>query len=130
MWSRPRSRGLAFLFMNGFLEDFFEKEGPLPTSFEEVRQFPRFYFRSCADVVIHSLGRNQPPTHASVLTSDVSRSGMSLVHGGQLFPGQKIDIVLNGAVRHLEVMWCRRIDKGRYLVGCRFKQVEPQAAQR
>jgi hypothetical protein len=103
--------------------EFFELSGPLPTSWDEHRRYPRFYFRSCAEAIIHPLrgekDPNAPPCF--VLTRDLSRGGMSLVHTEQLFPGQRLEIILNGqAPRMLEVVWCRRWNDGRYIVGCRF----------
>jgi hypothetical protein len=46
---------------------------------------------------------------------------MSLVHTEQLFPTQRLEIILNGqAPRSLEVLWCRRWTHGRYIIGCQF----------
>jgi hypothetical protein len=117
-------------------DDFFAKEGPAPTSYNEVRRFPRFFFRSCAEAIIYPLGGRKSsnaeasgPAQCFVLTCDLSRSGLSLLHSGQLFPGQKIDIILNGeAPRLLEVVWCRRLADSRYAVGCRFRKAEANSA--
>ena len=93
----------------------------------EGRRFPRLNFRTCIDAVVYL-----PPGEASssgpdegsqcqVLTRDISRGGMSILHKQQLFPGQKIDVVLNdGQQRRLEVIWCRRLGVGCYSAGCRF----------
>ena len=111
-------------FMAESIDQFFDHSGPLPVSLEDVRRFPRFYFRSCADAAIYPLGRNQPPVKCVVLTCDLSRSGISVLHNALLYPGQRIDIVLNSPpARRLEVTWCRRLEKGRYLVGCKFKKM-------
>jgi hypothetical protein len=60
-------------------------------------------------------------TPCQVLTRDISRGGLQLLHKQQLFPGQKLDVVLtDGQPRRLEVMWCRRLGVGCYSVGCRF----------
>jgi hypothetical protein len=106
-------------------DDFFERQGPLPTALNEVRRFPRFYFRSCAQATIYALGGRKTPEPAQcfVLTCDLSRSGLSLLHKQQVFPGQRINIILNGQPpRPLEVIWCRRLAPGRYAVGCRFRK--------
>ena len=103
--------------------EFFELTGPLPTAWDEQRRFPRFYYRSCAEIDIYPLrGERDPdaPTYF-VLTRDLSRGGLSLIHTEQLFPTQRLDIILNGeAVRRLEVVWCRRWTHDRYVIGCRF----------
>jgi PilZ domain len=107
------------------VDDFFAKGGPLPTSFNDVRRFPRFYFRTCAEAIIHPYcnGQSSAPVQCFVLTCDLSRSGLSLLHSKQLFPGQRVDIILNGEPpRHLEVVWCRRLAVHRYAIGCRFRK--------
>jgi len=61
-----------------------------------------------------------------VVTRDVSRGGMGLIHTEQLFPGQRIDLLLNGEVtKLLEVVWCKRVADKSYSVGCRFKEGQP-----
>jgi hypothetical protein len=112
--------------------DFFAKVGPLPKAWDDLRRFPRFYFRSCAEATIHPLAaaESTPPTQCYVLTRDLSRSGLSLMHNAQLFPGQRLDIVLNGqAPRSVEVVWCRRLAPGRYGVGCRFTKRSEEEAE-
>lgn len=113
---------------NESAEDFFSKSGPLPPSFDDDRRYPRFYFRTCAEATIYPIGRKDDPTAGSffVVTCDLSRAGVSLLHSAQLFPGQRIDLVLNGEPpRQVRVIWCRRWEDGRYLAGCRF--VTPEA---
>jgi len=103
--------------------EFFELTGPLPTIWNDNRRFPRFYFRSCAEAIIYPLRGDQNPTPAQcfLLTRDLSRAGIGLVHCQQLFPGQRVDVLLNGeAPRQVEVIWCRRWTDKRYLAGCRF----------
>jgi hypothetical protein len=104
------------------IDDFFERSGPIPTKFDEARRFPRFFFRSCAEAVVYPLGKGAAqPGQRYVLTCDLSRTGLRLLHNEQLFPGQRLDIILNGQPpRQTEVVWCKRLDKGRYAVGCRF----------
>ena len=47
--------------------------------------------------------------------------GLRLLHNEQLFPGQRLDMVLNGQPpRPTEVVWCRRLAPGRYAVTARF----------
>jgi len=103
--------------------EFFELSGPLPTAWNENRRYPRFYFRTCAEAVIYPLHGKQESTPAPcfLLTRDLSRGGVGLIHSQQLFPGQRLDVVLNGeSPRPVEVVWCRRWTHGRYVVGCRF----------
>jgi hypothetical protein len=46
------------------IDEFFEKSGPLPITLDDVRRFPRFYFRSCAEVTIHPLRQANHPLNA------------------------------------------------------------------
>jgi len=91
------------------------------------RLFQRHIFRACISAIVHA-----PPgqtativtgagTPCQMLTRDISRSGLNLLHKQQLYPGQKIDVVLtDGQPRRLEVIWCRRLGVGCYSAGCRF----------
>ena len=108
------------------VDEFFAKSGPLPSSYDEVRRHPRFYFRTCAEAKIRPVGKQAgTPGESFVLTRDVSRSGLSLLHNQQLFPGQRLDVILNGeAPRTVEVVWCQRMAPRSYLAGCRFIKAE------
>ena len=109
--------------------DFAAKTGPLPTSWDEVRKFPRFYYRARVPVTIYPLAANAGPAEqCTVLTRDLSRGGLKLLHREQLYPGQKIDLALTeGALRRVEVTWCRQLAVGCYSAGCRFIQIESAA---
>ena len=103
-------------------DDFFGNSGAMPRSFDDQRRFPRFYLRSCADATIYPLQPNLEPIKCVMVTRDISRGGMGLLHTAQLFPGQRLELVLNGNIhKTLEVVWCRRVADNRYIVGCRFK---------
>src|SRR5262245_33453972 len=79
------------------IDDFWDKSGPMPTGPSDIRRFPRFYFRSCAEALVYPLGApGQEPAHHFMATSDLSRGGVSLLHKDQLFPGQRLDVILNG----------------------------------
>jgi len=114
-------------------DDFFAKAGPLPPAFDDVRRHPRFYFRSCAEATIYPFGPQRDERRCFLLTRDLSRSGVGLVHREQLFPGQCVQITLNGEPpRYTEVMWCRRLAADNFVCGCRFiaetdaaEQIEP-----
>ncbi len=107
--------------------EFNVQHGPSPAEASaDDRQFPRSPFQTCLQAVVF-----RPPgemadgedsgASCQLLTRDISRSGLSLLHKQQLFPGQKIDVVLtDGQERRLEVIWCRRLGIGCYSAGCRF----------
>lgn len=103
--------------------EFFELSGPMPTAWDEHRRFPRFFFRSCAEAIIYPLRSEKSSSVRTqfILTRDLSRGGMSIIHTEQLFPGQRLEVILNcESPRLLEVVWCRRWSHGRYCIGCRF----------
>jgi hypothetical protein len=110
--------------------EFFAKAGPLPTAWDEARRHPRFYYRARVQAVVHPFrGAPQPPVECCLLTRDLSRGGMNLIHTEQLFPGQRIDLtLLDGVQRTVEVCWCRRLAHRCYSVGCRFARLEAGAA--
>jgi PilZ domain len=111
--------------------EFFTKSGPLPTAWQEVRRFPRFYFRARVPAVIHPMsgGQGGEAVKCCLLARDLSRGGINLLHSVQLFPGQRIDIALNDAAsRSVEVVWCRRLANNCYAIGCRFFKAESDAA--
>lgn len=102
--------------------DFFAKSGPLPTAWDEARRYPRFYYRARVQAVVYPFrGAPQPPVECSLLTRDLSRGGINLIHTDQLYPGQRIDLtLLDGVRRIVEVCWCRRLAHRCYSVGCKF----------
>jgi hypothetical protein len=115
--------------MSESANDFFSNSGAMPRVFDDQRRFPRFFFRSCADATIYPLQPGLEPTKCVMVTRDVSRGGMGLVHNAQLFPGQRLDLVLNGTIsKSLEVVWCRRVADNSYSVGCKFKESETPTA--
>lgn len=98
---------------------------PAEASHDE-RRFPRAPFRACLQAIVFpppgdTQSGGDSGTSCQFLTRDISRSGLNLLHKQQLFPGQKIDVVLtDGQERQLEVIWCRRLGAGSYSAGCRF----------
>ncbi len=94
--------------------------GAADADFRDVREFPRFPFRGRAKAIVLPLEPTDEPLEAEVITTDVSRGGLSLLHRKQLYPGQQIVLVLNDAQRLVEVCWCCRVWSGLYSAGCRF----------
>jgi hypothetical protein len=108
--------------MDDFVEsdaEFFEAAGLSPS---DSREYPRYPFRGRARAIVFPPeGRErEEPRECEVLTTDVSRGGLSILHRKQLFPGQHVLLVLNDANRLVEVCWCCRVWSGLYSAGCRF----------
>lgn len=104
-------------------QKFFSKRGPVPSVYDDARRFPRFYYRSEVPATIYPLAEVEQasPIVCTLLTRDLSRGGINVLHTSQLFPGQRIDLTLaDGVRRSVEVVWCRRLATRCWSVGCRF----------
>jgi hypothetical protein len=103
--------------------EFFAKAGPLPVHWDDVRRFPRFYYRSRVQATIYPL-KNDPqatPTTCLLLTRDLSRGGINLLHTQQLFPGQLVEFALSdGVIRKVRIAWCRKVANRCYSLGAQF----------
>jgi PilZ domain len=87
------------------------------------RTHPRYSFRGRAQAVVFSPpgGPDADPKEYEVITTDVSRAGLSLLHRAQLYPGQNVLLLLSGGSKRLiEVCWCCRVWPGLYSAGCKF----------
>jgi len=114
------------------MDDFLDFADPAPTARHEAREFPRFFYHTCAEAVIH------PPEHVPkktsrsfVFTRDLSRSGVSIIHVAQLVRGQRIDLNFDGKPPLSAVVsWCQRLPDRYFAVGCRFIAGEsPKASE-
>ncbi len=78
------------------LRGFLEKRGPMPPVANELRRFPRFYYPASAmartEQVLPAFPREI--AHAVVVTKDLSRTGISLLHTDQLYPGEVLKLWL------------------------------------
>lgn len=103
--------------------DFFEKSGPAPGAFDDRRQFPRLNLRGVAALryrqTLPSLPR--PAGWHRVYTKDICRGGLGFLHGEQLFPRERMTILLpDASSRAIEVVRCRRVGPDCYEIGARF----------
>jgi len=97
--------------------------GPVGNEWDECRRHPRFYYRAKVEGTIHppNVATHEQPKTCQMMTRDISRGGMNLLHTDQLFPGQRIDVAIkDGCKRLVEVVWCRRLAHRCYSIGCRF----------
>jgi hypothetical protein len=111
--------------------DFFQKSGPLGTRWEDMRQFPRFYFRTAAALEIQSKLPALPRPQAAerVYVKDISRAAVAVLHSAQLYPGERLRLTfVDGGQRGATVTRCRRIQADCYEVAARFDT--PEAAGR
>ena len=92
----------------------------------EGRRFERYEFRALATATIHPpAGRaGERPQVCYVLTRDLSRGGISILHPTRLAQHQQIDLELSdGRKFTLDVQWIKRLDRNSYCIGCRFVAV-------
>jgi len=104
-------------------KDYFDRRGQLPTCMGDKRRFPRSYFRGTAALHCRQSfpALPRPDLWYKVYTKDVSRSGVSFLHGEQLFPGEQMTLVLpDGRSRHVEVVRCHRVQQRCFEIGATF----------
>ncbi len=95
-------------------EEFFGKSGL--KALEEHRAFVRHYLR-CQGILRRKRDRE---THA-IYMKDCSRVGMGLISPVQLFPRERIQILMNPQRNYkLEVIRCRRLRENCYECGTIF----------
>jgi hypothetical protein len=103
--------------------DYFDRRGPMPTTFQEKRRFPRSYLRTSAALQHRQslLALPRAETWYKVYAKDVSRGGVGFLHGEQLFPLEQMNLVLpDGRSRPIEVVRCRRIQERCFEIGAVF----------
>lgn len=95
----------------------------LASLFNEKREFQRIPFRGRAKAVVFPAGDDVGTAtieDSEVVTSDLSRGGVSILHRTKLVPGQQLMLMLNESMQLAEVRWCCRVWDGLYAAGCSF----------
>jgi hypothetical protein len=102
--------------------DFFERNGKIPSDFEDRRKFPRFYVRKKA--IIKLAGKID-----CIYVKDISRNSIAFLHYQQVFPRQRPMLLLsNGMQRQAVVVRCRRIQENCFECAAQFGDVIEQPA--
>ena len=91
-----------------------------PLARSEERSFPRNSFRGRAQAIVFPVRQEAEPVECEVMTTDISRGGLSLLYRKQLIAGQQILLVLSETTQLVEVRWCCRAWAGLYAAGCEF----------
>lgn len=97
--------------------------GPLPLRYVERRRHPRFHFRVCAALEHGQTFPSLPRANVwyQVFTKHLSRGGISFLHSEQLFPRERMRIVLpERGMSAVEIVWCARVQERCFQVGARF----------
>ena len=94
--------------------DFYELVGPTSVEYDDRRRHRRFHARGRAIIEYQS-------SYYGVLTKDISREGIAFYHEKQLFPAERVTLLLNSGLQtEVSVMRCRRIKKNCYECGVKF----------
>ena len=104
-------------------KDFFEHTGALPCCQGDRRRFPRFCLRTSAAMRLHqNIPELDRPDHwCKVYAKDVSRSGFSFLHSEQLFPRERLELLVDATHHYIgEVRQCRRVGPKCYIIGARY----------
>src|SRR5262245_1058546 len=75
---------------------------PLERLFDEKREFPRVPFRGRAKAVVFPPAddpKSKGIEDSEVVTSDLSRGGVSILHRSELVPGQQLMLMLNDSMQ-------------------------------
>ncbi len=102
---------------------FFDQAGALPTVPDDRRRFPRFCLRTAAAMRFREnmSTLNRSDQWHKVFAKDVSRAGFSFLHSEQLFPRERLELVVDESHRYVgEVRRCRRVGPRCYVVGAQF----------
>lgn len=95
-------------------------ESGRPAKTENDREHFRYAFRGRAQAVIFPQSADGLAEEWEVVTTDLSRGGVSIMHRKNLAVGQQVMLVLDGAQRFVEVCWCCQVWQGLYAAGCQF----------
>src|SRR5271170_573364 len=80
--------------------DFFEKTGPTGTCWEGKRQFEQYYHRAPAAITMLPTlpGLRRSGIAERLYVRDISRAGVGLLHGEELFPGERCRLILSDGI--------------------------------
>lgn len=98
---------------------------PVPLASNEARKHQRYYFRALATATIHPPAgeTDARPQVCFIMTRDLSRSGISVMHPVPLFQSQRIDLEFaDGRKLAVEIQWIRKLETNLYMMGCQFVQ--------
>jgi hypothetical protein len=88
---------------------------------ELERRFPRSELHRSALATIHPPdGKGIEPVRCDVVLRDLSERGFGIAYTQMLVPRQRIEVEVGS--KHLvgDVLWCRAIQRGMYIAGCRL----------
>jgi hypothetical protein len=91
--------------------DYFMRTGPLPRVQDDARRYPRFYLRTAAALSYRSTLPALPRSTKTerVYLKDISRSSVAFLHSKQLFPRERLEMLLADETHwFVSVVRCQR----------------------
>lgn len=83
------------------------------------RELPRSEFLGNAQATIYPVDQGGEPVRCTVLTRDLSNRGFGIAHHEPVRPRQRVELETPQRRLAGEVLWCRQIRPGFYIIGCR-----------
>jgi hypothetical protein len=113
-----------------FWSEIQSRRGAQKSRLDERRRFVRFWFPSRC---VLELGPSLPAVPRArefhqVWTRDVSRGGMSFLHSGQLYPGERVRLWLSSGKLECAVERCQRHNPHCWEIGAEITRIENHAA--
>ncbi len=108
------------------LRERFETTGVAPATMDDRRRHPRLRCRSTNNRVAVQRQASFPalphaPAWVAVYLADISRGGFQVIAGEQLFPGERLRLLLpTGAAFDVEAIRCRRLGETCFSIGTRL----------
>ncbi len=92
------------------LRTFLKKRGPMMPVANDLRRFPRFFYPASALLSSEQTLPALPRTigRSVVLTKDLSRTGIALLHTDQFYPGEVLKLWLPCGEKQLLVVRCKQ----------------------
>jgi hypothetical protein len=104
-------------------QDELAQAGRAPTRYDERRRHLRYHFRVCGALEYRQTFPALPRPNGwhQVFTKGLSRGGLSFLHSEQLFPRERMRILLPGQeISCVEIAWCARVQERCFQIGARF----------
>jgi hypothetical protein len=92
-------------------------------SWDDSRRHPRFAAAAEGHLQVTRASDtiSEAVPSQTILLRDLSRGGLRFLHGEKLYPGDLGSVQFaTGASLPLRVVWCRRLERGVFMSGCRF----------
>jgi hypothetical protein len=110
--------------------EIFRQRGPLPQRYDDRRRFVRFCrpTKALLDVKSTIPGIKREEGSYAVLLVDVSRSGASFLHSGELYPGEQVGLWFPTGKLPCTVVRCLRHNPRCYETGILFRRGQQSIA--